>query len=62
MDNEVMKDEKSQECQEISIDSLKDELRRLNAEKKALEQRLQNALEAENAMHQLYLQTIILRK
>ena len=34
MDNEVMKDEKSQECQEISIDSLKDELRRLNAEKK----------------------------
>ena len=58
----VMKDEKSQECQEISIDSLKDELRRLNAEKKELEQRLQNALEAENAMHQLYLQTIILRK
>lgn len=57
-----MKDEKSQECQEISIDSLKDELRRLNAEKKELEQRLQNALEAENAMHQLYLQTIILRK
>ena len=52
----------NEKVQEVSIDSLKDELRRLNAEKKELEQRLQNALEAENAMHQLYLQTIILRK
>ena len=46
----------------MSIDSLKDELRRVNAEKKELEERLQNALEAENAMHQLYLQAIILKK
>ena len=52
----------NEKVQEVSIDSLKDELRRLNAEKKELEQRLQNALEAANAMHQLYLQTIILRK
>ena len=48
--------------QEVSIVSLKDELRRVNAEKKELEERLQNALEAENAMHQLYLQAIILKK
>ena len=52
----------NEKVQEVSIDSLKDELRRVNAEKKELEERLQNALEAENAMHQLYLQTIILRK
>ena len=52
----------NEKVQEVSIDSLKDELRRVNAEKKELEERLQNALEAENAMHQLYLQSIILRK
>lgn len=52
----------NEKVQEVSIDSLKDELRRVNAEKKELEERLQNALEAENAMHQLYLQAIILRK
>ena len=52
----------TEKVQEVSIDSLKDELRRVNAEKKELEERLQNALEAENAMHQLYLQAIILKK
>lgn len=52
----------NEKIQEVSIDSLKDELRRVNAEKKEFEERLQNALEAENAMHQLYLQAIILRK
>ena len=52
----------NEKVQEVSIDSLKDELRRVNAEKKELEERLQHALEAENAMHQLYLQAIILRK
>ena len=51
-----------EKVQEVSIDSLKDELRRVNAEKKELEERLQNALEAENTMHQLYLQAIILKK
>ncbi len=60
MENE--KNIEKEETQEVSIDTLKDELRRVNAEKKELEQRLQNALEAENAMHQLYLQAIILRK
>ena len=60
MENE--KNIEKEETQEVSIDSLKDELRRVNAEKKELEQRLQNALEAENAMHQLYLQAIVLRK
>ena len=52
----------NEKVQEVSIDSLKDELRRVNAEKKELEERLQNALEAENAMHQLSLQAIILKK
>ena len=52
----------NEKVQEVSIDSLKDELRRVNAEKKELEERLQNALEAENAMRQLYLQAIILKK
>lgn len=60
MENE--KNIENEKVQEVSIDSLRDELRRVNAEKKELEQRLQNALEAENAMHQLYLQAIILRK
>lgn len=60
MENE--KNIENEKVQEVSIDSLKDELRRVNAEKKELEERLQNALEAENAMHQLYLQAIILRK
>lgn len=60
MENE--KNIENEKVQEVSIDSLRDELRRINAEKKELEQRLQNALEAENAMHQLYLQAIILRK
>ena len=52
----------NEKVQEVSIDSLKDELRRVNAEKKELEERVQYALEAENAMHQLYLQAIILKK
>ena len=34
----------NEKVQEVSIDSLKDELRRVNAEKKELEERLQNAL------------------
>ena len=52
----------NEKVQEVSIDSLKDELRRVNAEKKELEERFQNALEAENAMHHLSLQAIILKK
>ena len=52
----------NEKVQEASIASLKDELRRVNAEKQELEARLQKALEAENAMHQLYLQAIILKK
>ena len=52
----------NEKVQEVSIDSLKDELRRVNAEKKELDERLQNALEGENAMHQLYMQAIILKK